>query len=548
MAAWNSAAKMLVHAITVKPRPTFYKDLQAAFHRESSLAYITLLRHHQPMVYVLCMLMSVFAVAAVVSGIVFVVLRMYNRCGARRQVDVNDEYRQRYGSLVQMQLVCIGGLGTWLLALYLCNGGIRTGLTDIDAADRTMQVDTYAFFKQMQQAYTGIYNISYPVLNAIASDVGESDIMAAKVLARYKNKENTTSYPLFTPVDNAFYYYDKMVTALVRMHKEVRKSFLKKVEHSLRQAVEGMKAQMDAAERAARETLVQDKATRRIDVQRSLMETAEGIKTSYDKYELEFQETLHKARGAHMLNHDRSIVNAQSLRIYRAAFLMVSVVSVATIVAGLIFGFVLGVANYRSYVRPTQRNTACNMGGIVLISNAGLMWATCAFIPVLLTFCFPLAAMLEAYVCEPYDVQDGTSLDGGKLFQYFTPSNLLEKCTDRTAYASISHLSLSPLEELNAQHLRQELFDKDGTHSSTEYVKSSTIEAVNKYAKTIMTNLDKDNLMDQTSMKVSVRGCAQTIFIADGQLRNERIQQLFRIRENFKCLHGQTFGFEGPDN
>ncbi|KAH7951079.1 hypothetical protein HPB52_004710 [Rhipicephalus sanguineus] len=181
--------------------------------------------------------------------------------------------------------------------------------------------------------------------------------MAAKVLARYKQKENATPYPLFTPVDNAFYY-----------------------------------------------------------VQRSLMETAEGIKTSYDQYELEFQETLHLARTAHMLNHDKSIVNAQSLRIYRAAFLMVSVVSVATIVAGLIFGFILGVANYRSYVRPTQRNTACNMGGIVLISNAGLMWATCAFIPVLLTFCFPLAAMLEAYVCEPYDEQDGTSLDGNGLW------------------------------------------------------------------------------------------------------------------------------------
>ncbi|KAL3219156.1 hypothetical protein MRX96_030608 [Rhipicephalus microplus] len=358
------------------------------------------LRHHQPTVYVLCLLMSVFAVAAVVSGIVFIFLRMYNRCGARRQVDVNDEYRQRYGSLVQMQLVCIGGLGTWLLALYLCNGGIRTGLSDIDAADRTMQVDTYAFFKQMRQNAQG----------------GSKELP-------------------------------------------------KKVQHSLRQAVEGMKAKMDAAERAARELLAQEKATRRIDVQRSLMETAEGVKTSYDKYELEFQETLRRARTAHMLNHDKSIVNAQSLRIYRAAFLMVSVVSVATIVAGLIFGFVLGVANYRTYVKPTQRNSACNMGGIVLISNAGLMWATCAFIPVLLTFCFPLAAMLEAYVCEPYDVQDGTSLDG------------------------------------NSQRFRQELFDKDGTHSSTEYVKSSTIEAVNKDAKTIMTNLNKDNLMKEESVK-----------------------------------------------
>ncbi|XP_075748605.1 uncharacterized protein LOC119171490 isoform X2 [Rhipicephalus microplus] len=276
-----------------------------------------------------------------------------------------------------------------------------------------------------------------------------------------------------------------------------------------------MKAKMDAAERAAKELLVQDKATRRIDVQRSLMETAEGVKTSYDKYELEFQETLHSARTAHMLNHDKSIVNAQSLRIYRAAFLMVSVVSVATIVAGLIFGFVLGVANYRTYVKPTQRNSACNMGGIVLISNAGLMWATCAFIPVLLTFCFPLAAMLEAYVCEPYDVQDGTSLDGaaqylfnmpkGKLFQHFTPSNILGKCTDRRAYASISHLTLSPLEELNAQRLRQELFDKDGTHSSTEYVKSSTIEAVSKDAKTIMSNLNKDNLMNELTVSSATK-------------------------------------------
>ncbi|XP_049271815.1 uncharacterized protein LOC119393099 [Rhipicephalus sanguineus] len=227
-------------------------------------------------------------------------------------------------------------------------------------------------------------------------------------------------------------------------------------------------------------------------------------------YTSSFQ-TLHLARTAHMLNHDKSIVNAQSLRIYRAAFLMVSVVSVATIVAGLIFGFILGVANYRSYVRPTQRNTACNMGGIVLISNAGLMWATCAFIPVLLTFCFPLAAMLEAYVCEPYDEQDGTSLDGaaqylfnipkGKLFQYFTPSNILGKCNEKTAYAGLSHLSLSPLEELNAQRFRQELFDKDGTQSPKEYVKSSTIKAVNKYAKTIMTNVGQDHLMDEESVK-----------------------------------------------
>lgn len=69
------------------------------------------LRSHQPAVYALCLLLSVLALAAVVSGVVFVVLRMYNRCGARRQVDVNDEYRQRYGTLVKMQLVCIGGLG-----------------------------------------------------------------------------------------------------------------------------------------------------------------------------------------------------------------------------------------------------------------------------------------------------------------------------------------------------------------------------------------------------------------------------------------------------
>ncbi|KAH6931142.1 hypothetical protein HPB50_022499 [Hyalomma asiaticum] len=358
------------------------------------------LRSHQPAVYALCLLLSVFAVATAVSGVVFVVLRMHNRCGARRQVDVNDEYRQRYGTLVKMQLVCIGGLGTWLLALYLCNGGIRAGLTDMDAADRSMQVDTYTFFKQMQQNGQG----------------------SSKELS-------------------------------------------KKVERSLRQAVEGMKAQMDSAERAAKEMLVQDKATRRIDVQRSLMETAERIKTSYDQYELEFQQTLHMARTAHMLNHDKSIVNAQSLRIYRAAFLMVSVVSVATIVAGLIFGFILGVANYRSYVRPTQRNTACNMGGIVLISNTGLMWATCAFIPVLLTFCFPLAALLEAYVCQPYDERDGSSLDG------------------------------------NAQHFREQLFEKGGTQTLKEYVKNSTIDAVNKYAKTILTNLQQDSLAQEESVK-----------------------------------------------
>ncbi|XP_049525157.1 uncharacterized protein LOC125946364 [Dermacentor silvarum] len=154
MSAWNSAAKTLVHVIAVKPTPNFYKDLQTTFQRKSAMAYVTLLRSHQPAVYALCLLLSVFALAAVVSGVVFVVLRMYNRCGARRHVDVNDEYRQRYGTLVKMQLVCIGGLGTWLLALYLCNGGIRAGLTDMDAADRSMQVDTYAFFKHMQQAST----------------------------------------------------------------------------------------------------------------------------------------------------------------------------------------------------------------------------------------------------------------------------------------------------------------------------------------------------------------------------------------------------------
>ncbi|KAH7986935.1 hypothetical protein HPB52_024623 [Rhipicephalus sanguineus] len=184
--------------------------------------------------------------------------------------------------------------------------------------------------------------------------------MAAKVLARYKQKENATPYPLFTPVDNAFYYYDKMVTALV-----------------------------GAAERAAKEMLVQDKATRRIDVQRSLMETAEGIKTSYDQYELEFQEGGfpdgvrgvggHHCGGPYIRLHP----GRRQLSLLREAY---------------------------------AAKHACNMGGIVLISNAGLMWATCAFIPVLLTFCFPLAAMLEAYVCEPYDEQDGTSLDGNGLW------------------------------------------------------------------------------------------------------------------------------------
>ncbi|XP_070393900.1 uncharacterized protein [Dermacentor albipictus] len=423
MSAWNSAAKTLVHAIAVRPSPNFYKDLQTTFQQKSTMAYVTLLRSHQPAVYALCLLLSVFALAAVVSGVVFVVLRMYNRCGARRQVDVTDEYRQRYGTLVKMQLVCIGGLGTWLLALYLCNGGIRAGLTDMDAADQSMQVDTYAFFKHMQQAFGEIFNTTYPVLNAIASDVGDSD------------------------------------------------------------------------------------------VQRSLTDTADRIKASHDQYELDFQQALQMASTAHMLNHDKSIVNPQSLRIYRAAFLMVSVVSVAIIVAGLIFGFILGVSNYRSYVRPTQRNTACNMGGIVLISNAGLMWATCAFIPLLLTFCFPLAALLEAYVCQPYDERDGSSMDGaarhlfnipkGKMFRQFTPSNILGKCNEETAYASISNLSLSPLEQLNAQRFRAQLFEAAGTQHLQEYVKHSTLNTINQYAKSIMDNLQQDNLAKQLMLSTA---------------------------------------------
>ncbi|XP_065288631.1 prominin-1-like isoform X9 [Dermacentor albipictus] len=464
MSAWNSAAKTLVHAIAVRPSPNFYKDLQTTFQQKSTMAYVTLLRSHQPAVYALCLLLSVFALAAVVSGVVFVVLRMYNRCGARRQVDVTDEYRQRYGTLVKMQLVCIGGLGTWLLALYLCNGGIRAGLTDMDAADQSMQVDTYAFFKHMQQAFGEIFNTTYPVLNAIASDVGDSDLMASKVLARYKNKENASSSALFSPVDNAINSYNKMVTALNAEGSS--KELPKKVERFLRQPVEGMK-----------------------------------------------EEALQMASTAHMLNHDKSIVNPQSLRIYRAAFLMVSVVSVAIIVAGLIFGFILGVSNYRSYVRPTQRNTACNMGGIVLISNAGLMWATCAFIPLLLTFCFPLAALLEAYVCQPYDERDGSSMDGaarhlfnipkGKMFRQFTPSNILGKCNEETAYASISNLSLSPLEQLNAQRFRAQLFEAAGTQHLQEYVKHSTLNTINQYAKSIMDNLQQDNLAKQLMLSTA---------------------------------------------
>ncbi|XP_049267433.1 uncharacterized protein LOC119376744 [Rhipicephalus sanguineus] len=247
--------------------------------------------------------------------------------------------------------------------------------------------------------------------------------------------------------------------------------------------------------------LVQDKATRRIDVQRSLMETAEGIKTSYDQYELEFQEGGfpdgvrgvggHHCGGPYIRLHP----GRRQLSLLREAY---------------------------------AAKHACNMGGIVLISNAGLMWATCAFIPVLLTFCFPLAAMLEAYVCEPYDEQDGTSLDGaaqylfnipkGKLFQYFTPSNILGKCNEKTAYAGLSHLSLSPLEELNAQRFRQELFDKDGTQSPKEYVKSSTIKAVNKYAKTIMTNVGQDHLMDEESVKTLSASTDKLVALKDRPL------------------------------
>ncbi|XP_065288624.1 uncharacterized protein [Dermacentor albipictus] len=52
-------------------------------------------------------------------------------------------------------------------------------------------------------AFGEIFNTTYPVLNAIASDVGDSDLMASKVLARYKNKENASSSALFSPVDNA---------------------------------------------------------------------------------------------------------------------------------------------------------------------------------------------------------------------------------------------------------------------------------------------------------------------------------------------------------
>ncbi|XP_065288627.1 prominin-1-like isoform X5 [Dermacentor albipictus] len=511
MSAWNSAAKTLVHAIAVRPSPNFYKDLQTTFQQKSTMAYVTLLRSHQPAVYALCLLLSVFALAAVVSGVVFVVLRMYNRCGARRQVDVTDEYRQRYGTLVKMQLVCIGGLGTWLLALYLCNGGIRAGLTDMDAADQSMQVDTYAFFKHMQQAFGEIFNTTYPVLNAIASDVGDSDLMASKVLARYKNKENASSSALFSPVDNAINSYNKMVTALNAEGSS--KELPKKVERFLRQPVEGMKEELNSAEISAKEALMQDKATPRIDVQRSLTDTADRIKASHDQYELDFQQALQMASTAHMLNHDKSIVNPQSLRIYRAAFLMVSVVSVAIIVAGLIFGFILGVSNYRSYVRPTQRNTACNMGGIVLISNAGLMWATCAFIPLLLTFCFPLAALLEAYVCQPYDERDGSSMDGaarhlfnipkGKMFRQFTPSNILGKCNEETAYASISNLSLSPLEQLNAQRFRAQLFEAAGTQHLQEYVKHSTLNTINQYAKSIMDNLQQDNLAKQLMLSTA---------------------------------------------
>ncbi|XP_075547644.1 uncharacterized protein LOC142582135 [Dermacentor variabilis] len=465
MSAWNSAAKALVHAIAVKPSPSFYKDLQTTFQRKSAMAYVTLLRSHQPAVHALCLLLCVFALAAVVSGVVFVVLRMCNRCGARRQVDVNDEYRQRYGTLVKMQLVCIGGLGTWLLALYLCNGGIRAGLTDMDAADQSMQVDTYAFFKNMQQGFGEIFNTTYPVLNAIANDVGDSDIMASKVLARYKLKENASSSALFSPVGNAINYYEKMVSALNAEGSS--KELPKKVERSLRHAVEGMKGELNSAEIAAKEALMQDKATPRIDVQRSLTDTADRIKTSHDQYELDFQQALQMASTAHMLNHDKSIVNPQSLRIYRAAFLMVSVVSVAIIVAGLIFGFILGVSNYRSYIRPTQRNTACNMGGILLISNAGLMWATCAFIPVLLTFCFPLAALLEAYVCQPYDERDGSSMDG------------------------------------NAQRFRTQLFGAAETQHLQEYVKNSTINDINKYAKSIMDNLQQDDLAEQLTLSTA---------------------------------------------
>ncbi|XP_077484597.1 uncharacterized protein LOC144094553 [Amblyomma americanum] len=354
--------------------------------------------------------------------------------------------------------------------------------------------------------------------------------MAAKVLARYKNKENSSSIALFTPVEKAFTYYDKMVSALTEERNS--QELPKKVEHNFREPVERMKNQVALAEKTIKEMLLLDKATPRIDVKRSLTETADRIKTAYDQYDQEFQETLHLAKTAHMLNHDGSIVNPQSLRIYRAAFLMVSVVSVATIVAGLIFGFILGVSNYRSYVRPTQRNTACNMGGIVLISNAGLMWATCAFVPLLLTFCFPLAAVLEAYVCQPYDEHDGSSLDGAasylfnipkvKLFRYFTPSNILGKCTGKTAYASIANLSLSPLEELNAQHFRKQLFGD--WQSSQEYVKNDTLDVINKCAKKIIDSLKNDNMLQQ--LKLSTASKAFDRFLDSVKTANDSASKL----------------------
>ncbi|XP_077557669.1 prominin-1-A-like [Haemaphysalis longicornis] len=268
--------------------------------------------------------------------------------------------------------------------------------------------------------------------------------------------------------------------------------------------VNTLSRKVDATELAILEKLGQLKSFLRDNINTNLTDAAEAMKTLRDQYEVDFNESLREAQTASMLHHEGSIVNAQSLKVYKAAFLLVSVVSVASIVAGLMFGFCLGVTNYRSYISPTQRNTACNMGGILLLSNAGLMWATCAFIPVLLTFCFPLAALLEAYVCQPYDNKDGSSLDGAasylfnrpkaKLFQHFTPSNILGKCNDKTSYAILANLTLTPLDQITFSFFREKLFSRP---EKLPYVSPDSIKEINEISKSIVELEDQNKQLKE---------------------------------------------------
>ncbi|CAN8017608.1 unnamed protein product [Ixodes persulcatus] len=62
-----------------------------------------------------------------------------------------------------------------------------------------------------------------------------------------------------------------------------------------------------------------------------------------------------------------------------------------------------------------MRGTASNMGGIILITNTGLMWLCCCLFAVLIAVSFPLAAILEVYGCDSFQHQNYSNLDQQEL-------------------------------------------------------------------------------------------------------------------------------------